>query len=186
MFFWKKRTLLKVFSPFEHIWVHQVKILWFTVRFISLQTSDREIFLKMFQSFRENSSSTKSRFRSLLGRPGASGKSRTTRCQNSSLLRLGVSQNVEKRIWKKFELFWSTVGLMFVKIWTCLVKHWICFVKSWTCFIKTSISLFTIWTFLVKQYTFLVKCLICLINIWTSLVNISTCLVKIWTFVITK
>lgn len=34
--FSQKMTLLKVFSPFEHIWVHQVKILWFTVDTVHL------------------------------------------------------------------------------------------------------------------------------------------------------
>ena len=46
------------------------------------------------------------RFWSLLGRSGSSGKSRATRCQNSSLLRrLATFKTQKKTIPKKFDLF---------------------------------------------------------------------------------
>ena len=68
----------------------------------------------------------KNRFRSSFGRSGASGKSRATRCQNSSLLRrLATTKTSKKRFGKKsmllgFQNKCFVIFLGFLREWTIL------------------------------------------------------------------
>ena len=57
---------------------------------------------------------SKIRFRSSFGRSGASGKSRATRCQNSSLLRRLATTKTSKKRFRKKSIFWGFGNQFFV------------------------------------------------------------------------
>ena len=105
-----------IHSNWDFFWTHSFAIQLICNSSEKLEISDRENFWKFFEFFSKFSQKfvEKIRFWSSFERPGTSGKSRATRCQNSSLLRrLATTKTSKKRFGKKLN-FWGVANELFV------------------------------------------------------------------------